>query len=87
VKLFVSGKKFKNQKEPPRITKYKAFLNASQDGELFKTCQLAQALNTAESQFRESNGRLEGFFYVHKNVKYFGKPRTIKALIKETSKP
>jgi hypothetical protein len=87
VKLFVSGKKFKSRKEPPRIAKYKAFLNASQDGELFKTGQLAQALNVDESQLRMSNSLLEGFFYVHKNVKYFGKPRTIKALIKETSKP
>lgn len=87
MKLFISGKKFKTQKDPPRVIKTKAFLHASKDGELFGTDQLAAALNSDASVLRQSNVQLAEFFCLHKGKKYWGKPKTIKQLIKELSKP
>lgn len=86
MKLFMSGQKFKTPKEPPRVIKVKAFLNNSKDGELFSSGQVAQATNLCVNIFRSENFYVEGYFHVHKQKKYWGKPKTIKALIKETAK-
>lgn len=87
MKLFIGGQKFEVSKEKPTVSKIKAFLDKSKDGELFVTQQLADAIKTNPICIRQSVNDLGAYSHKVSCIRYYGKPKTIKQLIKETSKP
>jgi hypothetical protein len=85
VKLFLSGTTgFDPKGSAPQVAKVKAFLDRSKDGELFTSEHLLERLKVPIG----SSGRLFKALgsYTHKigSKRYWGKPSTIKQLIKET---
>ena len=87
MKLFICGQKFEVNKARPSVLKIKAFLDKSKDGELFVTQQLANAIKTHPVCIRQNVNDLGAYSHKVSCVRYYGKPKTIKQLIKETSKP
>jgi hypothetical protein len=86
MKLFISGTTELNLTNPnSTMLKVKAFLDASKDGEVFLTEQL-EAKTKASAVTLTSKVAREFPQYTHKigSRRYWGKPSTIKQLIKET---
>ena len=87
MKLFISGAGSFNPKEqpPPRVLKVKVFLDASKDGELFTSEQVAVGAEVRREVLQVDAGRLL-LSYSHKvgGKRYWGKPVTIQQLVKET---
>jgi len=87
MKLFMTGgKDFVARKPKPTVVKAKAFLERSKDGELFTTGQLADTLkiNPGTLKHHEVASQLKGYSHLVVRQRYWGKPSTIKQLIKET---
>ena len=86
MKLFISGQKgdFNERKLSPTLIKAKKLLDSSKDGELFTSIQLSELLGVFHTYFSHSARQLKSYTYPVKRTRYWGKPTTIKQLIKET---
>lgn len=87
MKLFISGQKeFVLRPLTPTQNKVKEFLDRSKDGELFVTSQLAGLIGVGVVTIRygDVHRGLEGYSHLVKRQRYWGKPKTIKQLVKET---
>ena len=87
MKLFISGTGSFSPKEqpPPRVLKVKAFLDASKDGELFTSEQVAVGAEVKREVLQVDSARVL-LNYSHRvgSKRYWGKPVTIQQLVKET---
>lgn len=85
MKLFISGKgKFVKRTMTPAEQRIQKFLDGSKDGELFANTQLGLLVHLNRDTIKKSVYVLEGYTHKVKNLRYWGKPVTIKQLIKET---
>jgi hypothetical protein len=87
MKLFMSdGKKFNINKPRPTALKAQDFLDKSKDGELFTTLQLGAALGVNHGTLKQGDIRatIESYSHLMNRQRYWGKPSTIRQLIKET---
>jgi hypothetical protein len=89
VKLFISGKgEFAKKSLTPTMQRVKKLLDESKDGELFTAQKVANVLNCSFKTIQGSNtfDSLPGYSHriVGNSLRYWGKPATIKQLIKET---
>ena len=86
MKLFMSGTKVKfNQNQvPPRIKRLKEFLDKSKDGELFTSRQASTCCNLDTTNMVSDAYFIPDYSYKVGNKRYWGKPRTINQLKKET---
>jgi hypothetical protein len=87
MKLFMTGgKDFVARKPKPTVIKVKAFLERSKEGELFTTAQVADTLkiNHGTLKHHEITSQLKEYSNLVFRQRYWGKPSTIKQLIKET---
>jgi hypothetical protein len=87
MKLFMSGTKEFNVRRPrPTAIKIRSFLDRSKDGELFTSNQLADKIGVNAGTLKRTDVHAESSGYSHLVIRqrYWGKPSTIKQLIKET---
>lgn len=85
MKLFISGKgEFLVRNLRPSIIKAKKLLDDSKDGELFSSTQLARVVGVFHSYFSHSADDLPSYSHRVGVTRYWGKPATIKQLIKES---
>ena len=87
MKLFISGRgKFVNNRLTPTALRVKEILDKSKDGELFTVNQLATLTEVGVSTIQDGEMKrlLPGYSHLVKTRRYWGKPATIKQLIKET---
>jgi hypothetical protein len=86
LRLFLSGKKSNQviEKLSPAMALIKKTLDASIDGELFTTLQLAQLTGYGPTTIRAWSWQLPGYSHkVKSKLSYWGKPKTIKQLKRE----
>jgi hypothetical protein len=87
MKLFMTGgKDFVAKKPKPVVVKVKGFLDKSKDGELFTSVTLSAFLKINPGTLKHNDLYPEIMKYSHlvNRIRYWGKPNTIKQLIKET---
>lgn len=85
MKLFLSGQKNVSYKElPPSALKLKRILEKSKDGELFLTQQVAVIVGVNPEQILRHVMRLPVYTCLVGSKRYWGKPSTIKQLVKES---
>ncbi|MDA4120296.1 MAG: hypothetical protein OK436_06885, partial [Thaumarchaeota archaeon] len=80
MKLFISGKSIDQERQPPKAKVLKNFLDQQKDGELFVVTQVASTLGCSMDYLYRLDFYTEGYHYVYRHKKYWGNPRTIKAL-------
>jgi hypothetical protein len=88
MRLFISGQgTFEQTKLTPTMQKVRGVLEASKDGELFTAYQLAALVkvNVTTIQHQSANA-LKDYSYPVGGKRYWGKPSTIKQLVKETKR-
>jgi hypothetical protein len=87
MKLFMNGGREFSAKVPrPTVVKLKDFLGRSKDGELFTSNQLADKIGINAGTLKRTDIQADSKGYSHLVIRqrYWGKPSTIKQLIKET---
>lgn len=85
MKLFISGKgEFTRASERPSLTKIRKFLDSSKDGELFETSELSNKVKLSGDAVKNQYKALVGYSHKLGFKRYWGKPSTIRQLIKET---
>lgn len=88
MKLFISGKgkAFLRSNLTPTQERLKKLLDSSKDGELFTARQLATMMKVNFATVtHDCQHALVGYSHLVTRTRYWGKPSTIKQLIKETS--
>lgn len=88
MKLFISGQKeeFSARTVRPSVDQIRRFLDASKEGELFLPVQLAEMVKVNHTTIYKNRVDLPGYWHNVGKKQYWGKPDTIKQLVKETSK-
>ena len=86
MKLFISGRgtSFSAMKMSLSAEKAKKFLDRSKDGELFSSYQLASAIKIFVDTLRDVQRRIPEYTAKVNAQRWFGKPATIKQLLKES---
>jgi len=85
MKLFISGQgEFQAHRHPPITIRVKKFLDGSKDGELFRLKQVADRLKVCPDSVEKALSTLKSYSHKIGGTRYWGKPATIKQLIKET---
>jgi hypothetical protein len=85
MKLFISGTKEFNAKPlQPQVMKIRDFLLKSKDGEVFINEQIIKAVGGSPNNYSKMASQISEYTHKVGSKRYWGKPSTIKQLIKET---
>ncbi len=84
MKLFLSGTTEFNLDISPRVNRIREFLDKAKDGEVFTTELLVAKVKVSSNNMNKDVRGIPEYTHKIGSKRYWGKPSTIKQLIKET---